>query len=169
MWCKNLNVSVSCSSALHFSFTLPLTQTQNHLQVSWLKKTANFLLQVETCLGEIIAWYCALPELPVDCPYSIIVAVLLLPLCVPACLSEWPCGICMVIEIITASSLYLRLISPCCLMPWVETSNGKLPKSLRRRATAADNDCAMQFSFFFHFDFDFLNTLLSASPCFTHS
>lgn len=49
--------------------------------------------------------------------------------CLPACLSEWPCRICMVAKVITASSLYHRFITPCCFIWRVEGSGSKTARS----------------------------------------
>lgn len=112
---------------------LSTTYTRVLLSASWAYSC--FSVQVGTCLGE--RWLSGTvffsEELPVKLLshfYCIIVAAFpLLPLCLPACLSQWPCRICMVIGVITGSSLCLRLISPRCFIPGVETSGWKPARS----------------------------------------
>ena len=73
--------------------------------------------------------------------------VLRLSLCLPVCLSERPCRICMVIEVITASSFYLRLISPRCFIPWVEAARNHFEDKLQQLMTPVQ--CSFSPCFFF--------------------
>lgn len=113
-------------SSLHHSLKLSTTYTRVLLSALWANASSGW-----NTSREIAVWYSVFSELPVE-----LLSLLhncsrasLLPLCLPACLSEWPCRICMVIEVITASSVYLWLLSPRRFIPGVEASGWKTARS----------------------------------------
>lgn len=109
-------------------------------ECSWLSKGkfSVFGSGWNTSGGEMAVWSCCLFsqsscfELSL---WHIWSRVLPLSLCLPPCLSERPCRICMVIEVITASSFYLRLISPRCFIPWVEAARNHFEDKLQQLTT----------------------------------
>ena len=124
-----------------FNPTLP-TKSQQHLQLSvpdcLMGKFSVFGSGWNTSGGEMAVWSCCLFshsscfELSL---WHIWSRVLPLSLCLPPCLSERPCRICMVIEVITASSFYLMLISPRCFIPWVEAARNHFEDKLQQLTT----------------------------------
>lgn len=163
-----MDLFVGCSS-FEFSLLMQFISLHHLLKLSAIY---NRVLhgQVGTCLVDIAVFYSIffskLP--PLNCCHHIIIvaefffylSVFLLPLCLPACRSQWPCRICMVIEVITASGFYLRLISPRCFIPSWSWWVGNCQESFWRQVTAAESVCAMQF--FSHF------FILYHFPCILH-
>lgn len=154
MWCQSWTLQVYCHRILilmvfvtqsDHSFEFPLLKQSFicHLLIlspacNWVLLSASwanshFPVQVGTCRGGGAVWYkfsrsCSLLPAKLSSWHNCS-RVLHLPLCLPACLSEWPCRICMVIEVITASSFYLRLTSLRCFIPWVEASGWKTARN----------------------------------------